>query len=165
MITLKRLSGQAIPAALEKAERYRLLNEPREAESICRDILDVDPANRTAQVVLLLSLTDQFGEGNLSEVELAREVLPRLRDEYERAYYGGIICERRAKAVLSRRMPGSRAHAYEWLREAMELFEKAESTRPKGNDDAILRWNACARLMNDNNLEPSREERSEQFLE
>ena len=37
-----------MPAALEKALRYRLLNEPVEAESICRDVLEVDPDNQAA---------------------------------------------------------------------------------------------------------------------
>ncbi|HYQ85854.1 MAG TPA: hypothetical protein VES59_01285 [Bacteroidota bacterium] len=165
MFKLKPLSKEGIAPALEKAERYRLLNEPREAESICSDILDIEPENQKALVVLLLSITDQFGDGKAVEVKHARELLPRLRDEYERAYYGGIICERQAKAVLSRGMPGHKSHAYEWMREAMDFFEKAESMRPPKNDDAILRWNTCARIMMDNHLEPGREEPTEPFLE
>jgi len=45
MFELKRLSTAAIPAALVKAERYRLLNEPDEAQSICEDVLHADPDN------------------------------------------------------------------------------------------------------------------------
>ena len=165
MFKLKPLSKEGIGPALEKAERYRLLNEPREAESICSDILDIEPENQKALVVLLLSITDQFGDGKAVEVKHARELLPRLRDKYEIAYYGGIICERQAKAVLSRGMPGHKTHAYDWLREAMDLFEKAESMRPPKNDDAILRWNTCARIMMDNTLEPGRDEPPEPFLE
>ena len=55
MSELKSLHKDAIPAALEKAERYRLLNEPGEAESICLDILHVDPENQQAIVTLLLA--------------------------------------------------------------------------------------------------------------
>ena len=54
MYELKRLTKEAVPRALEKAERYRLLNEPTEAESICQDILRVEPDNQPALVVLLL---------------------------------------------------------------------------------------------------------------
>src|SRR3989441_13373994 len=98
MSELKRLHKDAIPAALEKAERYRLLNEPGEAESICRDILMVDPESQRAVVTLLLSLTDQF-EG-IATVHQAKEPLTLIRDQYEKAYYAGIICERWAKALL-----------------------------------------------------------------
>src|SRR6186997_1673006 len=35
---LKPLSASAIPSALAKAERYRLINEPEQSESICEDI-------------------------------------------------------------------------------------------------------------------------------
>ena len=45
--------------ALEKAERYRLLNEPILAESICLDILDADPQNAKAVVTMLLAITDR----------------------------------------------------------------------------------------------------------
>jgi len=34
-----------------------------------------------------------------------------------------------------------------WLREALAFFERAEAIRPAHNDDAVLRWNACARLL------------------
>lgn len=147
MFQPKRLSKEAIPAALEKAERYRLLNEPLEAESICRDILEVDAENQQALVTLLLALTDQFEERLGEAVEEARRLLPQLREEYARAYYQGIICERRAKAHLRRGIPGAGRLAYGWLREAMDCFEKAAEIRPPGNDDPILRWNTCARLL------------------
>ena len=57
MYELKPISGQAIARAVAKAERYRLLNEPQEAESICRDILRADPDNQEVLAMLLLSLT------------------------------------------------------------------------------------------------------------
>jgi hypothetical protein len=149
MYTLKRLSTEAIPRALEKAERYRLLNQPWAAESICLDIVAVEPAHQAALRVLLLARTDQFGHDLAGGVERAREALARLRSEYERAYYAGIICERRGRAQMEQRAPGGGFIAYEWIREAMTWFERAEGLRPAGNDDAILRWNTCARLLNE----------------
>ena len=167
MSTLKRLSPAGIPRALEKAERYRLLNDPGDAESICLDILEVDPGHQRALVSLLLSRTDQFPRArDGAGVASAREVLPRLQSEYERAYYNGIICERWAKALRTRGVPGSGATAYQWLQEAMEHYEQAEKVRPAGNDDALLRWNACARtIARHPDLKPAVEERAETMLE
>jgi hypothetical protein len=146
MFDLKPLSPDAVPRALEKAEHYRLLNEPGEAESICLDVLRVDPDNRDALIIQILALTDQF-DGFGVEASRALALLPRLPDAYERAYYAGIVHERRAKAQFRRGGPGSGFAAYEGLREAMRQFEAAEAIRPQGNDDAILRWNTCARLL------------------
>ena len=166
MVELKPLSYEAIPRALEKAERYRLLNEPGQAESICLDVLEVDPDNQPALVALLLALTDQFDKGVAEFAKQAWDVVPRLHSEYERAYYAGIIGERRAKAHLVQGTLGCGALAHHWLREAMSLYEKAEAIRPPGNDDALLRWNTCARLMMRNpHLAPRPEERFEPLLE
>lgn len=159
MFTLKPLSPDAVPAALEKAYRYRLLNEPLEAESICRDVLEVDPEHAEAISVLLLALTDQFEERLTPCYDQAHEILPRLRDEYARHYYGGIVCERRAKAHLKRGGLHAGLIAYDWLLQAMESFEKAAALRPPNNDDAILRYNTCVRLMDSNpSLRPAPEE-------
>jgi hypothetical protein len=144
---LKPLSREAVPAALEKAHRYRLLNEPAEAESICRDILEIDPDHQEALVTLLLALTDQFEDHLGSAGEQARQVLARIRDEYTRTYHTGIACERRAKAHVKRGGPRSKHLAYDWLRQAMEMYERAAAIRPPGNDDAILRWNTCVRIL------------------
>lgn len=164
MFELKVLSTDAIPRSLSKAERYRLLNEPAEAESVCLDVLRIDPDNHQALVTLLLALTDQFDR--TTKVSQARNVLARLRDEYERAYYAGIVCERHAKARRHQGGPGSEASAYHEFREAMTWYEKAERLSPAGNDDATLRWNTCARiLMSDPRLQPAAEERIELPLE
>jgi hypothetical protein len=165
MFELKPLSKDAIPKALEKADRYRLLNEPAEAESICLDILAAEPDNQRALVTLILALTDQFDRVDYSVGDTQfSELVPRLRDEYERAYYAGVISERRAKASLRRQIHASAA--YEWFREAMSWYEKAEALRPPGNDDAVLRWNTCARIfMHNTHLQPSGEETVEPYLE
>jgi hypothetical protein len=149
MFELKPLSRDAIPAALAKAERYRLLNESEMAESICDDVLAADPTNREALVTMILAITDQFrGEGLADRTAQARALLPRLGDEYERLYYGAIICERRARATLFHRRPGGNPMAHGWFVDAMRLFERAMAVRPPENDDAVLRWNACARTLN-----------------
>jgi len=162
---LKTLSADALPRALEKAERYRLLNEPLEAESICLDVLTIDSSNQTALATLLLALTDQFDTDLRSALGEAHDVIARMNEPYARAYYTGIVHERRAKAQLRQNTPGSGPRTYEMLREAMVWFERAEDLRPAGNDDAVLRWNACARLlMRDRHLVPVTEDRGEPLL-
>jgi len=146
----KPISKEGIPMALEKAKRYRLLNEPAAAESICLDVLAADPGSEQALVMLVLTITDQFDEEHSAGLRRAREVLARVGDEYRRNYYGGIICERYAMALLRHGVPRAGESAYTWLREAMELYEKAEAMRAPGNDEAILRWNTCARILTRN---------------
>jgi len=152
MSELKSLHKDAIPAALEKAERYRLLNEPGEAESICLDVLNIDPENQQALITLLLALTDRFEKDYGVGETQTKELLTRMKSEYDRAYYSGIVAERRAKMKLRQHTPDCRFQAYDLLREAMNWFEKAEPIRPAGHDDAILRWNTCARIIARNNL-------------
>ena len=161
MSDLKHLSREAIPAALEKAERYRLLNEPAEAESICLDVLHTEPENQEAIITLLLALTDRFSKGYGVSDAHAGQLLARVKGDYERAYYAGILAERRAKAKLAQGTPGAHHYAYHVLREAMECYEKAEAIRPPGNDDALLRWNTCARIIAKNKLAPREEEYGE----
>jgi tetratricopeptide (TPR) repeat protein len=152
MIELKHLTAEAVPAALERGRRYRLLNEPGEAESICHDVLAVDPDNRDALTTLLLALTDQFARRPGAAFRAAQEALEKLTGDYDRAYYGGILLERRAKAALARGGPAAPHNAYRGLVQAMERFERAIELREPGNDEAVLRWNACARLLNGNPL-------------
>ena len=166
MLHLKPISKSSIPAALEKAERYRLLNEPGGAESICLDVLTVDPDHQDALITLLLAVTDQFDEDTSAKVRRAREVLPRLRDGYRRAYYAGVIDERHAKALLRRGMLRSGEAAYALLRDAMRWYEEAEQRRPTGDDEAILRWNTCVRLLAANHqLRPGEQEDYEPAFE
>jgi hypothetical protein len=147
---LKKLSKDGVDTALKKAERYRLLNEAWEAESICRDVLEADPGNQQALVALLLCITDQYETLDGANPSVARELLPRLSTEYAKSYYAGIICERWAKRILGRQIPGTDAAVYDWLRQAMDHFEQAEQLRPAGDDSALLRWNTCARLIMSN---------------
>jgi len=118
-----------------------------EAESICLDILEVDPDNQQAMITLVLALTDQFEHDLSQPFSKAVEILQRLQEDYNRSYCHGIICERRAKAHLDRGGPGSGHIAYDWLHQAMQSYEKAIDQRLAGNDDAVLRWNTCARMI------------------
>jgi len=160
---LKPISAAGVSEALERAERYRLLNEPSLAESICLDVLDVEPENQSALVTLLLALTDQFGHG--AAAGKVRELLPRLKGDYEQRYYAGIIWERSAHAQLRKGAPNASFSAYEGFLQAMDCYERAIPMRPTGNDDAILRWNTCARvLMRNPNLRPRPDETYEPVL-
>ena len=159
MFELKPLHQEAIPAALEKANRYRLLNEPGAAESIYLDVLAIDPDNQEALINIVLAMSDRFGKDYAVGDARVTEYLMRIRGDYERTYYSGLMYERRAKATLAKSGVG----AYELFRQAMECFETAEAMRPVGNDDAILRWNGCARVITANNLEPR--EMGHDFLE
>ncbi len=163
---LKPLSKAAVPAAIKRAEHYRLLSEPMPAESICLDILEIEPDNQHALLVLLLALTDQFDHHPNATFKRAREVLPLLHDEYSQAYYDGIIWERRAKAQLKEGKPHAGPKAYEGFRRAMECFEKAAEIRSEGNDEAILRWNNCARtIMSHHEIKPEPEDTFKTWLE
>lgn len=156
---LKKLSTEAIPAAMEKLKRYRLLNEPDDAESICRDILQVDPDHHDARVGLLLSLTDQFDLGLAGRMAEATEIAESLPDPYEQHYYKGIICERRAKAHFKQLSPQRGCLTHAWLKKAMNWFEQAGEHHPTGDDASVLRWNTCARMiMSHDEIRPAAEE-------
>lgn len=143
----KPITEAGIPAALEKAERYRLLNDAPAAESICLDILTIEPENQQAVITLLLAITDDFTHETHDGVHRAQALIPQIHSPYERAYYSGIIHERLANAQLHRSVPGAAAIASDGYRQAMTYYEKAEAIRPVGNDDPILRWNTCARML------------------
>lgn len=142
---LKRISRDAVGRALELAERYRLLNEPFQAASICRDALEADPGNERARRMLLLALTEEFGRKGGATVQEVEKLADAMETPYERAYYRGLACERWGRAQLDG--SGHPAMAGDWIRRAMDHYEKAEALRDPGNDDPLLRWNACARLI------------------
>jgi len=142
---LKAISKSGIAEALAKVELYRYLNEPEESESICRDILAVDPNQQLALRQLGLSLTDQFTGGTGDRYSEVEETFQRLSDRYEQLYYTGLYYERRAKAQLR---TGHSPHVvFPLFERALQCFGDAEKIRPAGNDDSILRWNRCVRLL------------------
>ena len=141
------ITREGIERALSKVERYRLLNEPWAAESICLDILQVEPNHQEALVQMIFAITDQFGVEAGADASRAQGLLSQVKSDYQRSYCAGIICERRAKALLLGHAPGTGPAVYHWLREAMNHFESAQQLREPGNDDALLRWNTCARMI------------------
>jgi len=164
MFALKPISHESVPCALAKAERYRLLNEPGEAESICCDILEIEPRNQQALISLLLALTDQISQ-EARAFSYAIAIVDHLESPYDRAYYTGIAWERRAKAHHNSGGLGVNHYVYEWLLNALDLFEKAEQLRAARNDDAVLRWNACIRYLDSHKeLGPAAEENPEPIV-
>ncbi|MEO8073214.1 MAG: hypothetical protein ABI686_08185 [Acidobacteriota bacterium] len=153
MFELKTLSKEAVSSALERAKHYRLLNEPGAAESICLDILQIEPDNQETLITLVLAMSDRFGIDYAVGDTRIQDYLSKIDGEYQHAYYTGIVYERRAKAMLKRGETGSESTAFELFRNAMNWFERAEAVRPAGNDDVILRWNGCARVIMMNKLE------------
>jgi hypothetical protein len=146
MFALKALSHEGVESALAKAEHYRLLSEPAEAESICRDILEIEPGNQRALICFVLAESDQIARDSRA-FQSAITAAARLAGDYERAYYSGIVWERRAKALHDDRGRGTHHSVYEWIVKALHYFEQAEHLHAPGNDDAVLRWNTCVRFL------------------
>jgi tetratricopeptide (TPR) repeat protein len=156
---LKTISKSGIAEALAKAKHYRYLNQAEEAESICRDIVAVDPENQMALRLLGLAITDQFTGAMSDRNSEAQSCFEKLTSAYERSYYMGILYERRAKAQMRvGHTPHSLLASFE---KAMQCFEEAEKVRPQGNDDALLRWNRCLRLLE--SMPDLREQESTRF--
>jgi tetratricopeptide (TPR) repeat protein len=141
---LKRLPEMTLESALAKAEHYRDLNQPDEAESICRDVLDIDATHQLAIRTLGLALTDRFARDRHVVFDEALAVFRRLTSEYEQAYYTGIAWERVAKVQLDQ---GEVRNAYYSFEKALSLFDKAELLGDGQTPDPILRWNRCVRAL------------------
>jgi hypothetical protein len=153
-LELKKLSPESIPRSLERVNRYRLMNQPSVAESICRDILAIDSANQDAVTGLILALTDQFSRHHGPGLQDVLDLIGELAEEYDSAYFTGLACERQAKARLAREYPGAKFDAYDLLHDAMEWYEKADALRATGNEDARLHWNTCVRVIQSERLHP-----------
>jgi hypothetical protein len=80
--------------------------------------------------MLILATTDQFGCGSEKRPGDARDLVLKLRDKYERRYYGGIICERWVKAQL--RAGAHPSLATGWFLEALDDYEAAQDLSPPG---------------------------------
>ena len=156
---LKEIASSAIEHAVEKAETYRLLNDPEQAESICLDVLKIRPNHQQTLRNIVLALTDQFGQ-TASKIKEAKTHAMQLSDEYERHYFCGLVAEREARALLRQRF-FEPSCAWLGFRDAMDFYERAEAIRPEGNDDALLRWNSCVRSIRRHRL--ARPERSREL--
>jgi hypothetical protein len=167
MAEIKVLSLEAIPEALLMAERYRLLNEPDEAESICLDILAVDAEHQEALITLLLAHTDKFRDNRLMPAfDQSKEIVARLGDAYCKSYYLGVIFERRAKYHLKQGGPGAGNVAHGWLVKAMNEYREALTSCDPGNQKAVLRLNSCVRLLNNNpDIKPDSSDQREPLLD
>ena len=139
------IAKDAVQKALDRAEHYRLLNEPGQAESICRDIVAVDPNNEKAWIFLLLSITDQFPENMSHALEQANTALENLNGDYHQSYYQGIIHERWGRANLQQQRGVQAVQG--WIRKAMKCYQQAMELAPDDDPDPTLRWNTCARLL------------------
>lgn len=165
MFETKSLPAGETAAALALAERSRATGEPDVAESVCLDVLAAEPDNQEALVLLVLARTDLLDRGLPGCVDRAREPLSRLHRDYDRAYYHGVICERQARYLLSRRGRRSAFVAFEWFRFAMEQYEEAIALEP-GRLEPRLRFNSCVRLIERNRLSaPTPEEIEEHGIE
>jgi hypothetical protein len=166
MPDLKPVTREGVAAALQKAHRYRVLNDSIAAESICLDVLAAEPDNADAIVMHVLTITDQFASGHAEDLRRAGIAVARVLSPYANAYYNGIICERWAKSILERDVPRAKEMAYEWIDKALGWYEKAEKLRSPGNDEAILRWNTCVRMLQrDADLRPREAEAYEPSFE
>ena len=167
MVKLKTIKPEAVSSALKMAKRYRMLNEPDEAESICLDILAVESGHQDALITMLLALTDKFNDNGLDpSFDTALEVVDQLDTAYCKFYYQGIVFERRAKFHLKQGGPGGGAIAHEWFVKAMESFAEAMAGCDPDNQDAVLRWNSCARIINSHpDVRPDDNSSSEMLLD
>jgi len=150
-LSLRRIHPAAVPTALERARTYRLLNEPEQAESICLDVLAVEPDHQEALTTLIMALSDQF-PARAGLVERAKALVPQLHGGYERLYFMGLLLEREARAHLGK--GPSAGFAHDLFLDAIAHYERAEALRPPNNDDPILRRNGCLRTMVAEGLEP-----------
>lgn len=150
---LNRISHDAIPMALAKARQYRSLREPEQAESICLDILAIEPEHHEANILLILALTDQFTHSNHAlNAKQVLKLIDNLPDAFDRLYYQGLVNERHGRSMLGNSM--SHSFAYGYFHKAIQLYQQAQQISPENNDDAILRSNACIRTIQSKRLKP-----------
>ncbi len=143
-LRLKKLGARNLAAAIALAKHYRDLNEPEEAESICRDVLAVAPDDEDAWRTLGLALTDRFPRHWMALFEEASAAFRKLGSEYERVYYDGIVWERYGKAQVMAGQAHNAIHAFE---QALQRFEQAETLAAPDDPAPILHYNRCVRAL------------------
>ena len=162
---LKPLDEDAIPNAIDRAKQYRSLLQPWHAESICRDVLAVEPNNQQNLIILFLAITDQFGsEKRGKKMSDAEVILDQLKDEFQQDYAKGIMYERLASAALN--MGGVRSGyiAYYHLLDALKWYDKSIKS-PEKSQESVLRWNTCVRMIDQFNLNPAPDDDAPSMLE
>ena len=141
---LKQLRARNLTAAVALAKHYRDLNQPEDAESICRDILEVSPGDDDAWRTLGLALTDQFPASWMTLFDDACAAFAKLSSKYERMYYTALAWERYAKAQLVAGRANNAIHAFE---QAVRLFDKADEIGMADDPGPILHYNRCVRAL------------------
>ncbi len=139
-----------INSALDKAKQYRLLLEPELAVSICLDIFNIDKKHQETIIVYILALSD-----NLSKQKNDTKIFDAIKlltSEYHKKYYTGIYHERKALSLMKGNMSAS--FAYNLFTKAMDFYKQAIEISADDNDDAILRYNSCIRIIQHNRLSP-----------
>ena len=162
---LKPLDKGAIPNSIDRAKQYRALNQPWHAESICRDVLAVDPENQQNLIILFLAITDQFGsEKRTKKISDAEVLLDQLKDGFQKDYAKGIMYERLASAALN--MGGVRSGyiAYYHLLDALNWYDKSAKS-PEKSQESVLRWNTCVRMIKQFDLKPAPDDDAQGMLE
>lgn len=155
IIKYRLIHKDSIDIVLDKARQYRSLLEPDLAISICLDIFAVDAQHQEALVIYILALSDTLSHGGTGTHKPDKKILnaiKQLKSKYQQDYYQGIFYERKARSLMRHAM--SRSFAYNLLFQAIECYQKAEKLSPKGNDDTILRHNACLRTIENEHLQP-----------
>ena len=141
---VKRISTAGIAEAIAKAELYRSLSEPEEAESICRDILTIEPQHQLA--LRLLGLPDRSVHRSwVRSYREAEEIFQQLNDRMNGTTTLG---SRTSDARKRSSKPGNCLLTVQALRTGSYLSQRLRNS-PAENDDAILRWNRCVRLLQD----------------
>lgn len=146
---------ESIDTVLDKARQYRSLLEPDLAISICLDVFAVDADHQETLVIYILALSDTLSHGGTGAHKPDKKILDaikKLRSDYQQSYYQGIFYERKARSLMRHAM--SRSFAYNLLSQAIKCYQQAEKLSPKGCDDAILRYNACLRTIENEHLQP-----------
>ena len=141
-----------------------MLNEPGEAESICLDILETDPENQPALITLLLALTDRFSKGYGVSDTQANHCSRGSRANTSAPTTRGFWPSAGPRRNSRRDTPGPVITPTMIVRSDAAVRE-GRNVRPPGNDDALLRWNTCARMMAKNKLAARDEDRTEPVLE
>ena len=101
------------------------------------DILAVEPENQEALRELIGAIAQQVGSGVGGDVSETARLIGELKSEFDRAYYSGIVQERRAKELLAHGTLGVGPAVYDLLVKAMDHYESAQAVSAPGNDSAI----------------------------
>ena len=145
----KNLESADLDAALAAAQASWAELRAEETESICLDILELDPNHRSTLDLLLRCRIELLKKGLPQSVARAQELIPQLDSDFDQAFYSGMIREAQARYLLEKRGRATSGVAYSWFRHAMDDFAAA-SNLDAGRVEPKLHWNACLRTLENN---------------